>query len=206
MFRIIDFKSLLKYVAIATTFVSIVTYEVVRRFWTEDWPIMKMLSIATWVSVGIVFIITTNAIARSLWKVVKKFDTSLYPDLNGQWVGEIITEGAHPLTIPVRAVVKQTLLQTLIDIHTETSKSVTLESTPAVDGGQCKLYYMYRSIPQNPARPPYLGTTLFDVRRVQEQNLHYMELSGTYFTDRKTVGRIRLRQIGHDANVDVSFY
>lgn len=40
---------------------------------------------------------------------------------------------------------------------------------------------------------------------VLAESLKY-KLSGTYFTDRKTVGRIRLRQIGHDANVDVSFY
>ncbi|WP_288391001.1 hypothetical protein [uncultured Acinetobacter sp.] len=44
--------------------------------------------------------------------------------------------------------IKQTLLATQINIHTETSKSLTLETTPTVESGEPKLYYIYRSLPK----------------------------------------------------------
>lgn len=204
MFRIISFKVLLRYVAVATTVLSLVAYELAQRFFPNQLPLIRIVSIAPWIALLVILLITTNAVARQIWKGVRKFDRTLYPDLNGTWEGEITTESN--LRIATRAVVRQNLLQTQVDIHTETSKSITLETTPSVDGGQCKLYYLYRSIPKNPNWSAYTGSTIFDIRSVIVQETATLELSGYYFTDRKTTGRIRLQQTGRDDTADVSFY
>jgi hypothetical protein len=204
MFRIINFASLIRYVAIATTFISIFSYQALVEYWDESLPLLKTVSIATWVSLAIVLIILTNFTARYIWKALRLFDSSLFPDLNGTWDGEITTESG--MQIPAKAVIKQTLLQTWISIHTETSKSLTLETTPTTESGQCKLYYTYRSFPKRTDWQTYVGTTIFDVRILKDGKKHVLELSGHYFTDRKSNGRVRLRQVSDDSNSDVSFY
>ena len=204
MFRVIDFMSLLKYAAIFTTFVSILAYEVLRTYWNEDLPLFKIISIAPWVSLSIVFFVRTSFSARFIWKCVRKFNRDLYPDLNGVWEGEITTESGDE--IAVRAAIKHTLLETHVDIHTATSKSLTLEATPLKECGQPKLYYTYRSFPKRPGWQPYTGITIFDVRNVDGTDPLMLELSGPYFTDRQSVGRVRLRQVSKNVDKEVSFY
>lgn len=204
MFRIISFKVLLRYVAVVTTVLSLFAYEAVQHFLANQLPLVRIVSIAPWIALLVILLITTNAVARQIWKAVRSFDRTLYPDLNGTWEGEITTENNQK--IAARAVVRQSLLQTQVDIHTETSKSLTLETTPSVDGGQCKLYYLYRSIPKNPNWSAYTGSTIFDIRSVALGENIKLELSGYYFTDRKTTGRIRLQQTSNDDTADVSFY
>ncbi|EIS3737926.1 TPA: hypothetical protein PKO72_001160 [Aeromonas hydrophila] len=204
MFRIIDFKSLLRYVAIATTIVSIGGYELVQSYWLNDLKVVKVLSIAPWVAFLVTIAITTSLTARPIWKLLKKFNPSLYPDLNGTWEGEIKTESG--LEIPVHVLIKQTLLETQINIHTETSKSLTLETTPTIESGEPKLYYIYRSLPKDPTWSSYTGSTIFDIRTVESSGTRTLELSGYYYTDRKTTGRIRFKQVGKCIDQDVSFY
>ncbi|WP_253636143.1 hypothetical protein [Acinetobacter baumannii] len=105
-----------------TTILSIGAYELVRSYWLNDFQIIKILSIAPWISLLVIIALTTSLTARALWKVLKTFKPSLYPDLNGTWEGEITTE--NDKKIPVRVLIKQTLLATQINIHTETSKSL----------------------------------------------------------------------------------
>jgi hypothetical protein len=204
MFRIISFVALLRYVAVATTLISLCAYELLQRFWFHDLPVIRVLSIAPWVALVVILTLTTNAVARIIWKTLRRVNQSLFPDINGTWEGEIVTEAN--LLIPARARIRQDIVQTLVDLHTETSKSLTLETTPSVDGGQCKLYYLYRSIPKNPNWSSYIGSTIFDVREVTVGGAACLELSGSYFTDRKTVGRIRLQQVTSETSRDVSYY
>lgn len=102
--------------------------------------------------------------------------------------------------------IKQTFLETQINIHTETSKSLTLETTPTIVGGEPKLYYIYRSLPKDPNWSSYTGSTIFDIRKVDSNGACELELSGCYYTDRKTTGRIRFRQVGSCVEKDISFY
>lgn len=204
MFRIINFTSVLRYVAIFTTVISIAAYDFLRTYLINDLPIIRVIAIAPWVALAIIWLITTSSSSRFIWRAVKRVNKNLFPDLNGTWRGEITT--SEGLEIPASAVIRQSFLQMQIDIHTKTSKSMTLESTPAVEGGQPKIYYLYRSIPKNPEWTDYKGSTVFDVRRAVEQSEKAWELSGAYFTSRKTVGRIRFRQESTDTTTDVSFY
>jgi len=204
MFRIIDFKSLLRYIAIITTILSIGAYELVQSYWLNDLKIVKILSIAPWIALLLTIAITTSITARALWRVLKKINPSLYPDLNGTWEGEITTEKNQ--VIPVRVLIKQTLLETQINIHTQTSKSLTLETTPTIESGEPKLYYIYRSLPKDPNWSSYTGSTIFDIRKVGNDDNCSLELSGYYYTDRKTTGRIRFSQVGSCVKKDISFY
>lgn len=204
MFRIIDFKSLLRYVAVATAIVSIGSYELLQSYWLNDLKVVKVLSIAPWVAFLVTIVLTTSITARPIWKLLKKLNPALYPDLNGTWEGEITTESG--LEIPVQVLIKQSLLTTQINVHTETSKSLTLETTPTIESGEPKLYYIYRSLPKNPTWSSYTGSTIFDIRTVESGSSRTLELSGYYYTDRKTTGRIRFKQVGKSVERDVSFY
>tara|TARA_B100000749_G_scaffold119878_1_gene91774 strand:+ start:650 stop:1264 length:615 start_codon:yes stop_codon:yes gene_type:complete len=202
--RIIRFDSLLKNVAYATVALSIGIYAFVQATWLPDYPLFKVVTISTIVSTFLVTLLVHTSFSRRLWALIGRINESVYPDLNGTWQGEITLENGK--TIDIRAVIRQSLLSTEIDIHGETMKSVTLETTPSMEAGQKKLYYVYRADPKNPAWPSYSGSTIFDVRRAHGKDVYHLELSGRYFTDRKTVGRIVLRQLGTDNNHDVSFY
>ncbi|MAA63375.1 MAG: hypothetical protein CL581_01135 [Alteromonadaceae bacterium] len=204
MVRIIRFDSLLKNVAYATVALSIGIYAFVQATWLPDYPLFKVVTISTIVSTFLVTLLVHTSFSRRLWALIGRINESVYPDLNGTWQGEITLENGK--TIDIRAVIRQSLLSTEIDIHGETMKSVTLETTPSMEAGQKKLYYVYRADPKNPAWPSYSGSTIFDVRRAHGKDVYHLELSGRYFTDRKTVGRIVLRQLGTDNNHDVSFY
>ena len=204
MFRIINFIKLLRASAIITTIISILSYQFLHRFWDKDLPLIKVISITPWVSFFIVILMTTASTSRLFWSILRYFNKSLYPDLNGSWEGEITTE--QNLVIKAKATIKQTLLKTEVILHTETSKSVTLETTPSLESGQYKLYYVYRSIPRDPTRHSYTGSTIFDIRSKELGSTSILELSGSYFTDRKTIGRVRLEQESGDVHKDVSFY
>lgn len=204
MFRVINIRLVLKFIAVGTSFLSILVYEVFRKHFDTELPAMKVLSIAPWIAAGIFLIFTTDTTARYIWKVVRFFKRNLFPDLNGTWQGEIIVSDTH--RIPARAIIVQSLEKVSIDIHTETSKSITLEVTPTIEYGCHRLYYLYRSIPRQPGWAEYKGTTTFDIRKISDGLDEFLELSGVYFTERKTVGRVRFWQVSGRADFDVSFY
>lgn len=214
MFRIINFASLIKHIVGLTVFFSIAVYALVLHFWPTT-SLFKLFAISSGVTGFLVFLIGTNFTARRIWSAMRIFDSSLFPDINGTWEGEITFMGEMALegkiiskenNLDARAVIRQTLSHTQIDLHTPTSKSITLESTPVSESGQPRLYYVHRVTPKNPDWSIYTGSTLFDVRYVQENGKKVLELSGHYYTDRKTNGRIRLRQIGDDCAQDISYY
>lgn len=204
MFRIVRFDLLLKYIALATVAISMGIYALAQTYWLPDLSIFKVVTISSVVSTLLVLLLLTSFISRKIWAVLAFFDKSMFPDLNGAWEGEITLEDGR--LISAKAVVRQTLLATQIDMHCDSTKSITLETTPTVEQGQKKLYYVYRSTPKKPGWPAYNGSTLFDIRTVGSGKGKKYELSGHYYTDRKTIGRIRLAQVSKNSNIDVSFY
>lgn len=204
MFQIINFTTLIRLVAVTATILTLLIYAAIERWLPQIAPSIRVFSIGPWVALILTFVITSRLTSRAIWAAAKLFKGSLYPDLNGVWEGEIYpTKGP---SIKAAAVIRQALLNTEIDLHTPTTKSLTLEATPAMSAGQYKLYYTYQAKPQNVGWSAYAGSTIFDVRSVDVKGKMTLELSGFYYTERKTVGRIRLQQIGIDPNKDVSFY
>lgn len=204
MFRIVDFTSLIRIIALTTTVLSVIIYDLLKEYWDKDLAILRIISFVPWISLIIVFLLTSAPVARSIWWALSCFKKSLYPDLNGTWEGEIVFDSGK--TIVARAIIRQALLNTQIDLHTETSKSFSLETTPTIEGGQLKLYYTYQSKPKNPDWSIYTGSTIFDIRAPVKNPKRPLELSGYYFTSRKTNGRISLRLLKSKIDSDVSFY
>lgn len=204
MFRVVRFDILLKYIALATVALSMGIYGLMKTFWLPDLSLFKVISISSIVSTILVLLLLTSFVSRKIWTFLTWFDKSIFPDLNGTWEGLITLEDGTEIL--ARAVIRQSLLMTQIDLHGETTKSITLETTPTIEQGQKKLYYVYRSTPKNPGWPSYNGSTLFDIRSINTEQGKKYELTGHYYTDRKTIGRISLTQICNDSNNDVSFY
>ncbi|ASK19252.1 Cap15 family cyclic dinucleotide receptor domain-containing protein [Halomonas sp. N3-2A] len=204
MFRIVRFDLLLKYIALTTVVISMGIYALIQTYWLPGISLFKVITISSIVSTLLVLLLLTSFISRKLWGVLAWFDKSMFPDLNGTWEGKITLEDGKDIS--AKAVIRQSLLATQIDMHGETTKSITLETTPTIEQGQKKLYYVYRSTPKTPGWPAYNGSTLFDIRTIGSEKGKKYELSGQYYTDRKTVGRIRLTQVCKDSNKDVSFY
>lgn len=204
MIRVVKFDLLLKCIACTTVILSILSYYLVQNIWFPNYSIFKVITISFIISTTLIFILLNPFFFRKIWAFIAFFNKSLFPDLNGTWQGEIHPENSN--VIKVRSVIRQSLLVTQIDMHGETMKSITLETTPTVEQGQNKLYYVYRCTPRNPSRPTYNGSTLFDIRVVEENSKKILELSGHYYTDRKTIGRVALKQVFKDFNKDVSYY
>jgi hypothetical protein len=204
MFRIINFTTLIRSVAIATTILTLLIYAAVERWLPQIAPSIRVFSIGPWVALILTLAITSRLTSRTIWAGARLFSGSLYPDLNGVWVGEIQPKTGSP--IEAAAVIRQALMSTEIDLHTPTTKSLTLEATPAMSAGQYKLYYTYQAKPKQIGWSAYAGSTIFDVRTVDANGKATLELSGFYYTERETQGRITLRQVGTDPNKDVSYF
>jgi hypothetical protein len=179
-------------------------YALIQTYWLPNISLFKVVTISSIVTTILILLLLTSFVSRKIWALLTWFDKSVFPDLNGTWEGDITLEGGKK--IAARAVIRQSLLATQIDMHGETTKSITLETTPTIEQGQKKLYYVYRSTPKTPGWPAYNGSTLFDIRTLGFGKEKKHELSGHYYTDRKTIGRIRLTQVCKDSNNDVSFY
>lgn len=204
MFRIINFTTLIRFVAIATTILTLLIYAAIERWLPQIAPSIRVFSIGPWVALILTLGITSRLSSRAIWAGARFFSGSLYPDLNGVWVGEIQPKTGSP--IEAAAVIRQALISTEIDLHTPTTKSLTLEATPAMSAGQYKLYYTYQAKPKQIGWSSYAGSTIFDVRTVDANGTTTLELSGFYYTERETQGRITLRQVGTDPNKDVSYF
>lgn len=203
MFRIIRFDNLIKGLVLITIFLSIIVYIGVLSIWS-DIGLFKLVTISTIIIALLIYLILSPFVSRLIWKIISHFDKSLYPDLNGTWEGKINLSDTS--SISCKAVIRQTLLYTHIDMHTATTKSVTLETTPDIEKGQLKLYYIYRSDPKNPSWGAYNGSTIFDIRRLGNEGIDTLELTGKYYTSRETSGRISIKRVNKDINIDVSYY
>ncbi|CAH7449858.1 S_2TMBeta domain-containing protein [Vibrio chagasii] len=200
MFRVVRFDLLLKFVVLLSIFIAVGIYVLAQKATGSTISIFKLTTIATVASTVIMFLVLSPTVSRFIWSIIRLVKRGLYPDLNGVWVGQVITENEQ--VFEVRAVIKQALLVTEIDMHGETVKSVTLETTPTRELNQNKLYYVYRSTPKNPSWGDYIGSTIFDVI----EDGASLTLSGKYYTDRKSVGRISIKRVSKSINADVSYY
>ena len=200
MFRVVRFDLLLKAVVLTSISIAVTVYILVQNLTNADISIFELTTISAFVSTLVMFMLLSPFISRKIWFIARFFKKDLYPDLNGVWLGQVTTEDLK--NFEVRAIIRQALLVTEIDMHGETVKSLTLETTPTVELNKKKLYYVYRSTPKNPSWADYVGSTIFDV--IEDSSA--LILSGKYYTDRKSVGRVSIKRVSKDVNADVSYY
>lgn len=204
MLQLIKFDFFVKGLVVTTIAISTLIYYVIQSFFLPNYPFYQVVSISSLVTVALLIIILSPACYRLGWRLLRAIGASKFQDLNGAWIGTIHPSNGNPLQ--VRAVIRQSLLRTEIDLHGESVKSITLAASAIMEAGQYKLYYVYRAEPRHPAWPPYSGTTTFNLRNISTKSNSILALSGQYYTDRDTIGTIQLSQTSADPLTDVAFY
>lgn len=204
MLHLIKFETFLRVLVITTVIVSTLVYYLIQYFVFPNFPVYRVILIASVVTAILISALLSPSCYRWAWAVLRRWNGALFQDLNGTWSGTIKPTSGE--TQQVRAVIRQSLLGTQIDMHGETVKSITLAASTVIEAGQYKLYYIYRAEPKEPTWAPYSGTTKFNLRIRPMGAGRSLALSGQYYTDRKTRGTIELSQTGSDPLSDVSFY
>jgi hypothetical protein len=204
MLHLIKFDSFLRWLVIATVVISTLVYYLIQYFVFPNFPVYRVIFIASLVTAVLISALLSPACYRRAWAILRRRNGPIFQDLNGTWAGTIKPGSGEPLK--VRAVIRQSLLRTEIDVHGESVKSITLAASTIIEAGQYKIYHVYRSEPKEPKWPPYCGTSKFDLRVMSIGTKRSLALSGQYYTDRDTAGTIEFRQTGVDPLVDVSFY
>lgn len=204
MLQLLELREILKWVAIFTAGFSTGIYYYLQQTIFPDWSLFKIVTLAPIVASLLIAAALSDVVFKRIWRLLRRWNKLLYPDLTGCWEGRIVPTSGESLV--VRANIRHSPVGIQIDFHGETFKSITLVATPTVDQGQHYLYYVYHSESKDPKRPPYDGTAILRVRTKGEleQSIHL--LSGPYYTTRKTVGNIELRQVSSDPDQDMSFY
>lgn len=213
MIQVMDLRAVLWRLMISAVVLSLLVYYGVVRFVFPDWPVYKIVTITSSVASAVIGLFFSKKVWRPLWALAVHFDNSKYPDLNGIWEGTVqpssLQEGASVAALPIKARIRLSMTEMFIDFHGKSFKSVTLAATPRIEQGQHYLYYVYRSVPQDPKWTSYVGIASLRVQIASEQESSessWLSLSGHYFTDRETKGMISLKQIDKNPDRDVSYY
>jgi hypothetical protein len=198
MLHLIDVKKLAKYFGVATVALSACALYALQSLVAPDYPLWKIIGIASTVSSVLVISILSTPVTRACWAIASRFNDDLYPDLNGVWEGEISPSPAQPRqeTEAIRfvAVVRHSVYRTEIDLHGDTFTSVTQSATARIEQGQHHLVYVYRVAPRSASRPDYNGTASLRVQVAMVDGTPSLLLAGKYFTDRETVGEMSMRR------------
>lgn len=169
--------------------------------WFASGQIFKFMFIVQSISLSVFIISLFSAVfCAKLWKwsLFKKW-LVLIPDMNGVWEGSIETTWVDPHTKrndpPIFAdlTIKQSLFSISCVMKTSEMRSSSINAGFLInsDNQEFQLIYTYLSVPkqniQSQSRIHY-GTIIFDL----DKNYDVTELSGNYWTGRKTVGSISM--------------
>lgn len=153
--------------------------------------------ITTVVSLNVIFV---YIFSKWLWKVKLFYDWLVpFPNLNGTWKGIIKSNWTDPETgnspppIPVILTIKQSFSHISCVMRTGEMTSYSFSSDFVIDKDNqvLRLIYSYDSIPKQTIRnrsSQHLGTIVLDIFLNEEKK----ELTGNYWTARKTTGRVEL--------------
>ena len=125
------------------------------------------------------------------WKIFQRWLVP-FPCLSGKWEGEMLSTFAPGDTpIPVEMKIKHHFFNIQIKVTTAESKSISTCGSFDIDEdrGLKQLIYSYQSIPKAVVRNRseiHFGTTRLEI------NDDATEMSGDYWTDRKTTGDIKV--------------
>lgn len=136
------------------------------------------------------------------WKapIFKKW-LVLIPDLNGKWDGSIESDWINPETnevvapIKTEIMIKQSLFKISCVMKTGDMRSDSISADFNIDDANQKyqLVYIYMSVPKQNKQagsPIHYGSMMFDF----EDNYNVEQMSGNYWTGRKTCGHISVEK------------
>lgn len=199
MLQLYELKRLLTRIAISTTAISTALYYFFQLYMAPEWPVYRIVTLASFVASALVGVSLSAPVSRRIWKLLRKLDREVYPDLSGTWSGLICpyqskaTPGAAE-SFPIRAVVRHSPLAIQMDFHGDAFDSITLVANPTIEQGHHNLYYIYRAVPKTPGRDAYLGTAILRIELCMIDGLQVLSMSGNYYTTRQTIGTIELWQ------------
>ncbi|QTN34147.1 hypothetical protein HZ994_18090 [Akkermansiaceae bacterium] len=137
------------------------------------------------------------------WKFLNPW-LVIAPDLNGDWEGSVTPvvnggNGESPEAIPVRMTIRQTLTTFSCVVQTKemTSRSFSAGFQIEPDSQRRQLTYSYESLPRAGVRdhsPVHFGTT-----RLEIDSEDPTEMTGEYWTNRRTKGELTFSRISASA-------
>lgn len=138
----------------------------------------------------------SNFVWRPVWRAVPKLNEWLFPDLNGTWTGEAIPAGADGATGEARSVtvwIRQNLFGVTVTLKTDQAESISTRASVEADrgAGRFRIRYSYdaKPLPELDAvNPRHSGAAWLEVQTERGPD----NLTGQYFTDRGTKGRLAL--------------
>lgn len=154
---------------------------------------------------AVMVIVTVGSIVAGaswqwLWSKVPSLERVVFPDLNGDWSGEIEstwtrsadTPRPDPLHVSVK--IEQGLFETHLSGETLRSQ---FESTRVLvertKGGKARMWYSYEARPkltEADGNPPHQGVAWLEMDAAKDRDL----LVGGYYTDRKSTGSITIHR------------
>ena len=147
---------------------------------------------ATFLSSGIFVLV--KLYWQKLWEQFPKLNSLLFPNLNGIWNMKIYwSNDGEKGVVQATALISQDFLKIAMDVDSKDSESQTLMAKPKKDpeSGRPTLYYVYLTTPKENSeiadKTPYRGAAILQIGLTTNN-----QLSGNYFTSRRTGGRYEL--------------
>jgi hypothetical protein len=141
---------------------------------------------------------------RPLWRLVPLLGRVVFPDLNGRWHGELFSTWSSPDTqvtpSPIKTTIwiRQGLFNTSVRLQTDESESFSTRAflEPARDSACFRIWYTYDNEPA--ARYRHFSAPHEGVSFLQFDAGQPTQLTGRYYTSRKTTGDITLTRVNSD--------
>jgi hypothetical protein len=188
-------------ILLAAAFLTIRTWDGISSLLGgESLSTFKAVSISVF-AVGTVFALIVSWGWRPIWRCVPALNKWVFPDLNGEWSGELKSTWINPETgkrlrpINTTVTIQQGLFETCVTLRTGESRSdsdrVILERVGKTD--RFRIWYSYQSGPRAEFRDrsaPHEGVAYLEYDLASPS-----ELEGSYYTARNTTGDIAVKRI-----------
>jgi hypothetical protein len=172
-------------------------------FWYsgEETTPLKWISFAITI-VGVVMVTFAELLWFKLARLVPYMQTKIFPDLNGEWVGNLKSTWIDPDTgtllppIPCSLKISQSFFTTSVTMKTgeSFSKSTRVFLEPDYENRRYRIWYSYTNDPIAQAQhrsSKHEGVAYLDLDWDTDRN----RLKGTYYTARKTTGDMDFERV-----------
>lgn len=161
---------------------------------------LKWLALIVFI-IGVALVGLANVSWRWAWVRWPSLNRWLFPDLNGEWKGHLMSTWVNPEThqtpppIPVTIAIHQTFFKTSVTLATAESSSVStrcfLEASREI--GRFRVWYTYNNDPIAQVQhrsSPHEGVAWLEIDlSIPDQ------INGRYFTARRTTGDIEVYRL-----------
>ena len=195
MIRILSIGRIVTLIAVVYAILVIVCSTIISQFgdgaW-DAWGIIKFALSGAAVLEGMLMVWMYFG-WRWLWRCVPALNRWVYPDIGGEWNITINWQGeGRQDVVEAKAIIRQDFLRMSMEVISDKSDSETLIAEPrkVQESGTPFLYYVYLVTPRlvdEEAGSPYFGAA-----RLRFFDDKGEELSGNYWTSKRTSGHFRL--------------